>query len=94
MASETPRPSALVRAANLPFVIAIYAYRITLGPLLGGQCRFHPTCSQYALDAYREHGPIRASGLTLKRLARCHPLAKGGFDPVPLAASARSKPPA
>ncbi|HMN39958.1 MAG TPA: membrane protein insertion efficiency factor YidD [Phycisphaerales bacterium] len=84
-----PRQSPLTRAATLPFVIAIYAYRITLGPFLGGQCRFHPTCSQYALDAYREHGPLRATLLTLRRLARCHPFARGGFDPAPL----RSEPP-
>ena len=48
-----------MRAATLPFLGAIYAYRITLSPFLGGQCRFHPTCSRYALEAYREHGPVR-----------------------------------
>jgi putative membrane protein insertion efficiency factor len=68
----------------VPFIAAVWAYRITLGPLLGGQCRFHPTCSQYALDAYRMHGPVRASVLTVRRLLRCHPFVKGGFDPVPL----------
>lgn len=71
------------RFATLPFIAAIYAYRVTLGPLLGGQCRFHPTCSQYALDAYREHGAIRGSLLTARRLLRCHPLGGGGYDPVP-----------
>lgn len=61
----------------------IYAYRVTLGPLLGGQCRFLPTCSQYALDAYRAHNPLRATWLTLRRLGRCHPLGGSGYDPVP-----------
>lgn len=68
---------------TLPFLAAIYAYRLTLGPWLGGHCRFHPTCSRYALDAYRAHGPLRGTLLTLKRLARCHPWGPHGFDPVP-----------
>jgi len=72
------------RMATWPFLVLVYGYRFTLGPLLGGQCRFHPTCSQYALDAYREHGAVRGSVLTLRRLARCHPFGSGGYDPVPL----------
>ena len=71
------------RFTNAPFLAAIYAYRVLLGPWLGGHCRFHPTCSQYALDAYRLHGPVRGSWLTLRRLARCHPLGGRGVDPVP-----------
>ena len=77
------RSSHLQRAATLPFLAAIYAYRITLGPFLGGHCRFHPTCSQYGLDAYRVYGPIRGSLLTARRICRCHPLGRGGHDPVP-----------
>ena len=69
--------------AILPFKALIFAYRITLGPWLGGHCRFYPTCSQYALDAYELHGPVRGSYLTLRRLCRCHPLGGKGFDPVP-----------
>ena len=69
--------------ATWPFLAAIYLYRFTLGPVMGGQCRFMPTCSQYALDAYRAHGPVRGSWLTLRRLARCHPLGGQGYDPVP-----------
>ena len=80
-----PSKSPLARAAALPFLALIYAYRLTLSPLLGGHCRFHPTCSQYALDAYREHSPLRATLLTARRLLRCHPFRKGGYDPVPLA---------
>lgn len=80
-----PRPT-LSRVLTWPFLAGIYAYRVTLGPLMGGQCRFQPTCSQYALDAYRTHGPIRGSWLTARRLARCHPippLGGHGYDPVP-----------
>lgn len=81
--AETRPISRLGRAASLPFIAAVWAYRCTLGPLLGGQCRYWPTCSRYALDAYREHGPIRGTVLTAARLLRCHPLARGGVDPVP-----------
>ena len=78
------RQSWVVRAATWPFLGAIYAYRITLSPFLGGQCRFHPTCSRYALEAYQEHGPVRGSILTVRRLVRCHPFGGKGYDPVPL----------
>lgn len=81
--AASPRPSRLRRLATFPFLAGIYAYRVTLGPFLGGHCRFFPTCSQYGLDAYREHGPIRGSILTAKRICRCHPFGRGGYDPVP-----------
>lgn len=60
----------------------ILLYRITLSPLLGGHCRFLPTCSQYALDALDLYGPYRASILALKRICRCHPWGGHGFDPA------------
>ena len=63
--------------------ILIRAYQIGIGPLLGPRCRFYPSCSQYALEAITRHGSLRGSWLALKRLARCHPLSGGGFDPVP-----------
>jgi uncharacterized protein len=83
--SIPPQPprSCLERIAIWPFLAMIYAYRVTLSPLLGGHCRFHPTCSQYGLDAYRAHGPFRGTYLTVRRLARCHPLGGSGYDPVP-----------
>jgi len=74
----------LRRWLNAPFIGAVLAYRAVLSPLMGGRCRFVPSCSQYALDAYRLHGPLRASWLTLTRILRCHPFAKAGFDPVPI----------
>lgn len=67
----------------IPFIFAIRLYQVMLGPLMGGHCRFHPTCSVYAIEAYKVHGPVRGSWLTVRRLARCHPLGGGGFDPVP-----------
>ena len=70
-------------AAILPLVLLIRLYQITLSPFIGGQCRYHPTCSAYAIDALREYGPIRGSIMAAKRIGRCNPFAKGGYDPVP-----------
>jgi uncharacterized protein len=61
----------------------IRAYQLSLSPLLGPRCRFHPSCSQYALEAIERHGAARGGWLAAKRIARCHPLNPGGFDPVP-----------
>lgn len=71
------------RWTAIPFVLAIRVYQVTLGPLMGGHCRFIPSCSHYALEAYREHGAARGTWLTARRLLRCHPLGGSGFDPVP-----------
>jgi len=64
-------------------IALIHGYRYLLSPWLGGHCRFHPSCSQYALEAVRMHGAVRGCGLALRRLARCHPWHAGGHDPVP-----------
>ncbi len=77
--------SRLSRCAILPFVIVIRAYQLTLSPFVGGQCRFEPSCSTYSLEAYREHGALRGTWLTFRRIMRCHPLGPAGYDPVPLA---------
>lgn len=59
-------------------------YQLRLSPLKGAPtCRFTPTCSEYAVQALARHGAIRGSWLALRRIARCHPLHPGGFDPVP-----------
>lgn len=61
----------------------IRAYQLLVSPLLGPRCRFHPSCSQYALEAIELHGALRGSLLALRRLACCHPFHAGGYDPVP-----------
>jgi putative membrane protein insertion efficiency factor len=69
--------------AAWPFIVGIRMYQALLGPFMGGHCRFHPTCSEYALEAYRTHHPLRATWLTLRRIGRCQPLGGKGYDPVP-----------
>ena len=64
-------------------LIVIRAYQLVLAPFSGGACRFHPTCSEYAAAAVEEHGLRRGLWLSLGRVARCHPFAKPGLDPVP-----------
>jgi len=61
----------------------IHLYRWTLSPFIGRQCRYHPSCSTYALEAIEVHGPWRGWRLALARILRCHPWAASGFDPVP-----------
>lgn len=68
---------------RLLLVGAIRIYRVTLGGLLGGQCKFYPTCSMYAEDAIRVHGAVRGAAMAVWRVARCGPFTSGGVDHVP-----------
>ena len=63
--------------------LLVRLYRNTIGIALPNSCRYRPTCSQYALDALTEYGAVRGTWLAVKRIARCHPFAVGGYDPVP-----------
>ncbi|MCB1906721.1 MAG: membrane protein insertion efficiency factor YidD [Rhodocyclaceae bacterium] len=58
-------------------------YRFALSPMLGRNCRFYPSCSEYAIEAVRRHGAFRGGWLAIKRVGRCHPFSHGGYDPVP-----------
>jgi uncharacterized protein len=64
-------------------ILPIRAYQRVLSPLLGPRCRFHPSCSSYAIEAIEKHGAARGGWLAARRLTRCHPLNDGGLDPVP-----------
>ena len=61
----------------------IRAWRFAISPLYGQVCRYHPSCSAYALEAVTVHGSVRGTWLAGRRLARCHPWSDGGYDPVP-----------
>jgi putative membrane protein insertion efficiency factor len=61
----------------------IRGYQILLSPLLGANCRYYPSCSQYTLEAVELHGVLRGLWLGVRRIVRCHPFHPGGYDPVP-----------
>ena len=73
------------RRLSLAGVLAtlVRGYQLLLAPLLGPRCRFHPSCSHYALEALERHGALRGSWLAARRIGRCQPFNEGGFDPVP-----------
>ncbi len=64
-------------------VLLVRGYQIVLSPWIGQSCRFTPTCSNYAIDALKEHGALRGSWMAIRRIGRCHPWHEGGHDPVP-----------
>lgn len=66
-----------------PLLWLIRIYRFAISPMLGDRCRFHPSCSEYAMDALRGHGFVKGLGLALRRIGRCNPWHPGGYDPVP-----------
>jgi len=71
------------RAAVAGLVVLVRLYQVTVSPLLGPCCRYAPSCSAYAIEALRRHGAVRGTLLASWRILRCHPLAEGGYDPVP-----------
>ena len=63
--------------------LPIRLYRWLVSPMLGTNCRYHPSCSAYALEAIEKHGALRGGWLSVRRVCRCHPWGGDGFDPVP-----------
>ena len=88
MSADTHRPADAPAAGHRTFgrTVAmglIRGYQRTVSPLLGSNCRYHPSCSHYTYEAIEIHGVARGSWLGIKRIGRCHPFHEGGFDPVP-----------
>ena len=79
--ADAMRATARLPAAAVIFLVRLY--QVTLSPLLGGQCRFQPTCSHYVIEAVGRHGVWAGGWMGLRRLLRCHPFSRGGYDPVP-----------
>jgi len=75
--------SALNAGANAVLIGLIRVYQYAISPMLGQRCKYYPSCSNYAIGAIREHGPIKGIGLASWRLLRCNPFSNGGYDPVP-----------
>ena len=63
-------------------IFLIRFYQLFISPLLGNNCRYYPTCSQYAIDAIEKKGVLKGSWMAVKRICRCHPWHDGGYDPV------------
>ncbi|MGM9788034.1 MAG: membrane protein insertion efficiency factor YidD [Candidatus Cryptobacteroides sp.] len=73
----------LKKILNAPFIFLIKFYQKCISPLTPPSCRFTPTCSQYALEAFRKYGPLKGLYLSVRRILRCHPFGGSGYDPVP-----------
>jgi len=71
------RPTAYIVSIPVRF------YRLVISPLIGSNCRYHPTCSSYALEALEKHGAMKGGQLAVKRILKCHPLGGSGIDNVP-----------
>ena len=68
---------------SFPLILMIRLYQLFISPLLGQNCRYLPTCSEYSVKSLKEHGLFRGSILSIKRISKCHPCGSYGFDPVP-----------
>lgn len=66
-----------------PLILLIRIYQWVISPVIGPKCRYQPTCSHYAVEALKKHGPFKGFWLAIRRIARCHPWGGSGWDPVP-----------
>jgi len=75
--------TAVSKAFAWPLIQLVRLYRLAISPWLGGNCRFDPTCSSYAIEALQKHGVFKGTWLAMRRIGRCHPWGGSGYDPVP-----------
>jgi putative membrane protein insertion efficiency factor len=73
----------LKKIIQLPFIFLIRFYQAVISPLTPATCRFEPTCSHYSAEAIQKHGVLKGIWLSVKRISKCHPWGKSGYDPVP-----------
>lgn len=66
-----------------PLIVMIRVYQWVISPIIGPKCRYQPTCSHYAVEALKKHGPFKGLWLSIRRISRCHPWGGSGWDPVP-----------
>lgn len=81
--SAPMRSTSTMNVAARLVLLIVRAYQLLLAPFAGGACRFQPSCSAYAIEAIETHGACAGAWLALRRVARCHPFSRAGFDPVP-----------
>tara|TARA_Y100000996_G_C22289007_1_gene547277 strand:- start:347 stop:592 length:246 start_codon:yes stop_codon:yes gene_type:complete len=73
----------LNKVITFPLIILIRGYQLIISPILGSNCRFMPTCSEYAIESFKSYGLIKGFFLTIKRIGKCHPWGSHGYDPIP-----------
>jgi uncharacterized protein len=71
------------QSVKKPVIALLRGYKLYISPMLGQRCRFHPSCSEYTMQAVERFGVLRGSWLGAKRIGRCHPFNEGGLDPIP-----------
>jgi len=73
----------LNKIITFPLILLIRGYQLIISPLLGSNCRFIPTCSEYAMESLKVYGLLKGTFLTIKRIGKCHPWGSHGYDPIP-----------
>ena len=73
----------LNKIVTFPLILLIRGYKLIISPMLGSNCRFMPTCSEYAIESFKSHGLLKGFFFSIKRIGKCHPWGGHGYDPIP-----------